>query len=151
MITLSNSQEINFCLECGAPPVDAMSCWEMLGAIIAWEWQDPELMAQHFLTVGSYNLQHPASFTDAAISGLREQYVQHLDSGLPVEQIRQRVSHLAEGSTKVRKPEAERQPVLRRWPMTIADVYIPNQPSGAAERVKAWAASIREELRRTEG
>lgn len=145
------NQEINFCLECGAPPVDGMSCWEMLGAIIAWEWQDPELMAQHFLTVASYNLQHPASFTDEALSGLREQYVEHLDSGLPVAKIRRRVSQLAEGSTKVRKPEAERQPKLRHWPMTIADVYIPDQPMGAAERVKAWAASLREELRRTEG
>jgi hypothetical protein len=36
--------------------------------------------------------------------------------------------------------------VLRRWPMTIADVYLSGQPQGAAERVKAWAAGIRQEL-----
>jgi hypothetical protein len=27
--------------------------------------------------------------------------------------------------------------------MTIGDVYLPDQPSGAAVRVRAWAASIR--------
>jgi hypothetical protein len=43
----------------------------------------------------------------------------------------------------VLKPEAERQPVLRQWTMTIADVYLPDQPQGAAERVRAWAAVIR--------
>jgi hypothetical protein len=44
------------CPECGAPPVDDLDCGGQLGGIIAWEWQDPELMAQHFLTVASYNL-----------------------------------------------------------------------------------------------
>jgi hypothetical protein len=46
----------------------------------------------------------------------------------------------------VLKPEAERRPVLRQWSLTIADVYLPDQPQGAAERVKAWAASIRREF-----
>jgi hypothetical protein len=32
----------------------------MLGGIIAWEYQDCALMAEHFFTVASYNLQHPA-------------------------------------------------------------------------------------------
>jgi hypothetical protein len=118
-----------------------------LGAIIAWEWQDPELMAQHFLTVASYNLQHPAQFTEVALVGLQQQFIEHLDNGVPVTEIRRRVSNLAEGSVKVRKPEADRRPVLRCWPMTIADVYLPDRPAGAADRVKAWAGSIREELR----
>jgi len=30
--------------------------------------------------------------------------------------------------------------------MTIADVYIPGKPEGAAERVRKWAASIKKEL-----
>jgi hypothetical protein len=51
------------CAECGAPRVSGMTCWEMLGAIIAWEYHDPALLAEHFLTVASYNLQHPAQFT----------------------------------------------------------------------------------------
>jgi len=41
----------------------------MLGAIGAWEYQYSALMAAHFLAVASYNLQHPAQFTNA--QGLR--------------------------------------------------------------------------------
>jgi hypothetical protein len=136
------------CPECGAPAVDGLSCWEQLGAILAWEWQDPELLAVHFLTVASYNLQHPAQFTDAAIEGLRDAFITHLDQGMPVAMIRRQVAQVAEGSQRVRKVEADRRPLLRAWPMTIADVYLPHQPSGAVDRVRRWAASIRAEIRR---
>ena len=134
------------CPECGAPEVEGFTCWEQLGAILAWEWQDPELAAIHFLTVVSYNLQHPAQFTEAALAGLREQFIAHLDQGVPVSEIRRRIGKTAAGATRVLKPEAERIPVLRLWTMTIADVYIPYQPEGAAGRVKQWAACIRQEL-----
>ncbi len=117
-----------------------------MGAVLAWEWQDPELGAVHFLTVASYNLQHPAQFTAAALAGLREQYIAHLDQGVAVSEIRRRVGKTAAGATRVLKPEEERRPVLRQWSMTIADVYIPDRPDGAAGRVKAWAASIRKEM-----
>lgn len=139
----SENFSANICPECGAPKIDGMNCWEQLGAIYAWEWQDPELMAQHFLTVTSYNLQHPAPFAEEAITGLRSAFISHLDANLPIAEIRRKVGQAADGSVRVLKPEAERRPVLRRWPVTIADVYIPNQPAGAAERVRAWAASIR--------
>ncbi len=130
------------CPECGAPTVDGLSCREQLDAIAAWEWQDPALLAQHFLTVASYNLQHPAQFTDAAIAGLRELFIAHLDQGMAVVEVRRRVGQQAAGSVTVLKPAAERRPVLRHWPMTIADVYRSGQPEGAADRVRAWAASI---------
>jgi hypothetical protein len=39
------------CPECGAPRVNGMTCWEMLGMLLAWEYDDPELQAEHFLTV----------------------------------------------------------------------------------------------------
>ena len=69
--------------------------WSSWGRILAWEWQDPELPAVHFLTVASYNLQHPAQFTGPALVGLREQFVAHLDEGVPVTEIRRRVGRLA--------------------------------------------------------
>ncbi len=31
----------SYCPECGAPMVNGMTCWEMLGAIGAWEYHDP--------------------------------------------------------------------------------------------------------------
>lgn len=134
------------CPECGAPTVEGMTCWEQLGALIAWEWQDPELRAEHFLTIASYNLQHPAQFTDEALAELRAAFIERLDQGVPVEKIHRRMAHNFEGKRRVLKDEAARQVTLRRWSMTIADVYLPGRPEGAAERVRRWAAAIRSEL-----
>lgn len=134
------------CPECGASQVDGMTCWEQLGGVLAWEGDDPELAAEHFLTVASYNLQHPAQFVPEAIEGLRTAYIEHLDQKLPVAEIRRRNSKTYDGKKRVLLKESERHPVLRTWKMTIADVYTPENPVGAADRVRAWAAAIRSEL-----
>ncbi|MBE2236895.1 MAG: hypothetical protein IAE81_03835 [Caldilineaceae bacterium] len=143
---LQPNLEQDACAECGAPRVEGMSCWEQFGALLAWEWQDPALQAAHFLIVASYNLQHPAQFTDEALAGLRTALVDYLENDATIAHLRGRISHLAEGKTRVLRREAERQPVLRRWRMTIADVYLPGRPEGAAMRVKTWVAAIREEM-----
>lgn len=145
MSELHDSQRMN-CPECGAPQGAGLACWEQLGAIIAWEAQDPELRAEHFLTVAAYNLQHPAQFTDEALAGLRTALIDRLDKGVAVEVLRRRAAAAFEGKKRVLKKETERRPVLRSWPMTIADVYRPDQPEGAAQRVRRWAAVIRSEL-----
>lgn len=145
-VTKSVEQINAICSECGASQTDGLTCGEQLGALLAWEWGDPALLAVHFLTVASYNLQHPAQFTDEALAGLRANFIDHLDQGIPVTELRRRTSHFAEGATRVLKKADERQPRLRSWAMTIADVYLPEQPQGAAERVRAWAAAIRQEL-----
>lgn len=134
------------CPECGAPQAEGLACWDRLGGIIAWEYEDPELLAVHFLTVASYNLQHPASFTEEAIEGLRAMFVEALDNGLTVGEIRRRMADRFEGARRVKRPEGERRPVLRPWSMTVANVYLPDQPTGAADRVRAWATAIRAEL-----
>ena len=112
----------------------------------AWEFQDPELMAEHFLSVASYNLQHPAQFTDEAIARLRAAFSERVDRGVAVEELRRRVARAYEGNKRVLKHESERKPTLRAWSMTIADVYIPDKPQGAAARVRMRATSIRNEL-----
>ena len=134
------------CPECGAPLVNGLSCWEQLGALLAWEYDDAELQAEHFLTVAAYNLQHPAQFTDEALAGLRSALVARLDRGVGVQELRRRAARRFEGQKRVLKPASERHPVPRRWSMTIADVYTPEQPAGAANRVRVWAAAIRREL-----
>lgn len=134
------------CRECGAARVDGMTCWEQLGAIIAWESEDPELLAEHFLTVASYNLQHPGQFTEEALADLRSAFIERLDHGTMVEEIRRRMARGYEGKRRVLKDEAERKQALRAWNMTIDEVYIPGRPGGAAERVRRWAGSIRKEL-----
>ena len=142
----SADQFAGLCPECGAPRVDGLGCWEQLGQLIAWEVDDVELRGEHFLTVASYNLQHPARFTDDAIDGLRQSYVDYLDRGISVAEIRRRASAAFEGSKRVYRDEALVRPVLRSWSMTIADVYHGGEPRGAAERVRRWARQIRREL-----
>ncbi len=85
-------------------------------------------------------------FTEATLAGLRAVFIERLNHGLGSVVIRRRAGKAAAGATRVLKLEHERQPVLRQWAMTIADVYLPVQPEGAAERVRAWAAAIRREL-----
>lgn len=114
--------------------------------LIAWEADDPELLAEHFLTVATYNLQHPAQFTDDALAGLREVFVDWLDRGASVGEIRARRGRAFAGSTRVLKPEAERRPLPRAWSRTLADVYTPDQPQGAVSRVRDWAAAVRREM-----
>lgn len=130
------------CVECGAPPVAGLNCWEQLGGLIAWEYNDPALHAQHFLVVASYNLQHPAQFTEVAIEQLWIAFNDYLDHGVSAAKLRQRAAKTYAGATRVLRPEAERQPQLRRWAMTIADVYLPEQPAGAVERLLGWARVI---------
>ena len=134
------------CPECGAPTVDGMDCQAQLGLILAWEWDDPALLAVHFLTVAAYNLQHPAQFTDDALAALRMAFADYLDGKTTIAGIRARMGRLLEGSNRVLRPESARRPVLRRWRMTIADVVGSGQAEGAAQRVQAWAASIRGDL-----
>jgi hypothetical protein len=134
------------CPECGAPRVDGLACREQFGQLLAWEVDDAELRGVHFLTVASYNLQHPAWFTDEAITGLRQSYIDYLDRGISIREIRRRATAAFDGSKRVRRDEASVRPVLRAWPMTVADVYHDGEPGGAAERVRRWAAEIRRAL-----
>ena len=143
---MTSGDPVERCPECGAPRAHGLGCWEQLGVVLSWEYEDPELQREHFLTVASYNLQHPAQFTDEAVAGLRRVYVDHLDRGIPVAEIRRRVSAATEGATRVRRDEAAVRPVLRAWRMTIADVYRSADPAGAAERVRRWARAMRAEL-----
>jgi len=125
--------------------VDGLNCWDQLGTIIAWESQDPELLAEHFLTVAAYNLQHPAQFMDDVLVGLRVAVVDYLEHGVTAQELRRRAAKVYEGSKRVLKREGERKPILHPWAMTIAAVYAPG-PIGAAQRVRAWGKSIRAEM-----
>jgi hypothetical protein len=134
------------CLECGAPRVNGMTCQEQLAAILGWENQDRDLFNEHFFTVASFNLQHPAQFTDVALDALRSGFIEVFDGTTPFETLRRRTAARFEGKRRVLKDEADRLPSLRQWKMTIADVYDHDRPQGAAERVRSWAAAIRSEL-----
>src|SRR6188508_2563105 len=89
------------CPECGARSIEGLSCWEQLGMLIAWEADDPDLRAEHFLLVASYNLQHPAQFTDEALDNLRAGLIERLDNSVAVEELRRRAWRTFEGKARV--------------------------------------------------
>ncbi|MEK9501713.1 DUF5946 family protein [Gaopeijia maritima] len=139
------SRSSGCCNECGAAASAGATCWDQFVSVLAWEWTDPELQALHFLTVASYNLQHPSRFTDEALAGLRSAFRDHLERGVSVAALRRGASAF-DGNRRVVRRESERRPVLREWPMTIAHVYASGRAEGAAGRVRAWAETIRNEL-----
>jgi hypothetical protein len=134
------------CPECGALHVAGLTCAEQFGVLLAWEYDDPELQAEHFLTVACYNVQHPAQFTEEAMAGLRSSLIDRLDHGASIDVLRQRAAGAYEGKKRVLKPESERRLEFRQWSMTISDVYLEGRRQGAANRVRRWATSIRSEF-----
>lgn len=132
------------CAECGAPQA-LLTCRARLELLLAWEADDEALRGLHFLTVASYNLQHPAAFTDEARTGLEEAFRGYLDGRLTIADIRRQAAGI-NGAVRVRRPRNEERPERRRWPMTIDAVAVPGEPAHAAARVRAWAESIRDTL-----
>lgn len=135
------------CAECGAPQ-SPLTCRARLELLLAWEVDDDALRGLHFLTVASYNLQHPAPFTDEARTGLEQAFRGYLDGRLTIADIRRQAAGV-DGAVRVRRRSDEVRPQWRRWPMTIDAVAVPGQPAHAPARVRAWAEAIRDTLAAT--
>ncbi|GEM46095.1 hypothetical protein DC3_17300 [Deinococcus cellulosilyticus NBRC 106333 = KACC 11606] len=119
----------------------------MFHQVLVWEAEDADLLSEHFLTVACYNLQHPAMFQDSAIENLKGGLVLRIDQNAQVPELRRRAAAAYNGPQRVLKPVPERKSVLQEWHMTIAEVYANGEPLGAADRVRAWGKSTREDLR----
>lgn len=136
----------NTCPECNAPLIDEFSCWDTLGLLLSWESDDTELQKVHFLTVATYNIQHPSLFQEEAIKELRKLHRKYIDNEITINEIRIIVGKLAKGDKRVLKSITERVIIPQKWKMTIADVYIPDMKEEAPDRVRRWAKSIHHDL-----
>jgi hypothetical protein len=76
------------------------------------------------------------------MAGLEQALEGYLDGRLTIADIRR----LASRASRVHRPRGEVRPQRRYWPMTIDAVAVPEQRSGAAKRVLAWADSIRSSI-----
>ncbi len=88
------------CTECGVSPLGNMSCKDMLDWIIGWESEDQELSKEHFRAVACNNLRHPSLFNDEALLQLLEAFMEYMDEGLDVSEIRGEWKPCSEATVK---------------------------------------------------
>lgn len=140
------------CPECGAPVPEGGLCRDNFSALLALEWQVPEGAGTiaHFFAVSSYGLQHPDSmrYTVEAIEWLRAAVTTALATGCSVEVLRASARSTSKNARITRR---EGDPVpswgVDRWTMMVADI-LAGGTEGYAERVKAWAASVIDDIDR---
>ena len=137
------------CPECGAPLGDAADCRALFHELLLLEARVPGAAGAlpHFLAVATYSLQHPSTFTPAALEGLRRTVADVLAGRATLEDARRRARAGADGATRVSRRSsdvltADDRRLLgawpARWPTTVADVCVV-APEEYAARVRAWA------------
>jgi hypothetical protein len=140
------------CPECGAPLAAGRTCVDYFHDLLALEagvlgapGAEP-----HFFAVAAYNLQHPSSFTPAALVGLQRTVADVLLGRATLADARQRARAAADGAMRVRrragtKETAADQAMLRAWP-TVWGVTVRDVLAGGAdcygERVSTWARAV---------
>ena len=140
------------CPECGAALESGRTCRDYFHDLLALEAEvrDAPGAEPHFLAVAAYNLQHPSSFTPAALVGLQHTVADVLLGRATLADARQRARAAAEGPVRVRRRAGEEvtaaeQAMLAAWPtawaLTVRDV-IAGGADRYVERVSAWARAV---------
>lgn len=140
---MSNANHV--CSECGAALAPGNVCRDSFDALLALEWQVPDLRPEaHFFAVSSYVLQHPVSmgYTVEALGALRANMSRVLAGESTLDAIKRSVRREAGGPSRVLRREGDPVPSrpVDRWPLTVADVLVAG-PGGYAEQVRRWAES----------
>jgi hypothetical protein len=135
------------CPECGAPAQRGLSCRQQWDELLALEFSDPRAGKVHFLTVASYELQHPQAFQ--LDPEARAQILQALEDVVvhdrPVPHVREEMQRRFAGTVNVLTDEPEPSAADRTWSLTVADVGDPDAHAHAA-RVRAWARAVYADL-----
>lgn len=138
------------CPECGAPLPESGTCQENFHALLYLEAEVPGAPGGllHFYAVACYGLQHPDSFgyNQATLVGLAEHLAALVDGRTSLDEVRHTTRQATNGAVRVRRREGETVEWRRGgWSMHVADV-LAGGAGEYAERVTAWARSIREAL-----
>lgn len=136
------------CEDCGAEMKDDLTCQEMYAEVLAREFSDPVCGKVHHLTVLCYNIQHPGSISRESLEWSISTLAAAMKGKWSGEDLLQQVGQsLAkkEIPTLLSSPEEPVDGLTRNWSMTIADVYNLDA-QGQAERVRAWAEAILNDL-----
>ena len=137
------------CAECGAELPESGECIVLFHELLALEGQVAGAPGgvPHFLAVATYNLQHPSTFTPAALAGLRGTVADVLRGRATIEEVRRRASAGARGAARVKRradeplAEAEHASLAgwpTHWPTTVLDVCR-LAPEQYVDHVTRWA------------
>ena len=136
------------CCGCGSllPAIDgpthaymtsSPACWHAFGQVLAREYESPELMSIHRLSVDTWAAQHPGDGSRRAIQsvGLHlARLMLQLERGLAGQEANTIMLTLAQ-----RKDSLPPLPARHRYSMTVADVVDATDPSEHRDAVLKWA------------
>lgn len=112
----------------------------------------------HFLAVATYNLQHPSTFTEGALTGLRRAVEDVLDGRATIAEVRRRAGAGARGAARVKRRNgalpsdaghASSSAWPSHWPTTVLDVcrlapeqYVDHVTRWARDTIRALDAAL---------
>ncbi|UHA73492.1 DUF5946 family protein [Paenibacillus sp. 481] len=148
MVDNSTVMESGQCVECGAKGIDGFSCYELFGFPLIWEHNNPKLYALHFWLVACYMIQHPSNYTEEGYRSLVQLFTDAYDHNWDTPYILERNRELVSKAGKIANPlpSKERSRTLKRWSMTIEDIYLGGEKNAIANIIK-WKEHIRSELK----
>lgn len=136
------------CSECGAQETDGYSCYELFGFPLVWEHNDPKLYELHFWLVSCYMIQHPSNFTEEGYKHLINLFIDAYDNDWDSPYILKKNREIVKSVSKITNPipSMERERILRKWPMTIEDIYLGGEKN-AILNINKWKDHVRNELK----
>lgn len=148
---MAASAEISVCPGCGSRlsaiegPVHAYmtsspACWAAFGEVMAREYQNPDLMPVHRLSVDAWAAQHPGDGSRQAIQSVGLHLARlmiQLDDGLSGE-----AANTAMLGFAARKAELPELPPPAAFTVTVADVVSAVAPADHRSAVRRWAWAV---------
>ncbi|HWU24291.1 MAG TPA: DUF5946 family protein [Candidatus Paceibacterota bacterium] len=135
------------CEECGAPLVNIDECREYLHEMIKWDFEDFAGVGKvHHLTVLSYNLQHPSTYSQKGLEDAKnsleiflanpEAFVEHDERNRAALS-----SHVRDWKISGTSEDHGMYTTIPTWTMRASDVVQGGLPE-YVENVKKWSRSI---------
>jgi hypothetical protein len=147
VMSLSDNEACPYC--------GAIGCGEKYETMLALEFEQPAVFgAVHHITVNCYNVQHPDTFSDEALTWMRTALRDIVEKDLSGRGLLKRARGMLGGDFKVRRRDKRPRPVghararapgRTKWSMTVADVRT-DSPEVYTGDIRAWAKSILKDL-----
>ena len=116
------------------------ACWAAFNTVMAREYQTPELMSVHRLSVDTWAVQHPGDGSRRAIQSVGLHLARlrvQLDQGLTGEAANTAMLNFA-----ARKASLPELPPRALYQITVADVVGAVEPDAHARAVRRWAEAV---------